>query len=165
MKNKCNLWEKQLTANNQHLNNQPISFHYEKGLDPELRKKYMLFATWLRKNYYFPVRIHIYILNTEKVSLLNGTVAYGSFRWFLKRSPRIKIPSKVEEALLTDYSRNEIHYMIMSSLVHELTHYFQWALGLNQSNATSERQAHYYRYRILDQFYDDLPKNQKELFD
>ena len=165
MKKKCNLWEKQLITNNPHINNQAISFHYDKGLDPELRRKYMLFATWLRKNYCFPVRVHVYILNTEKVRLLKGTLAYGSFRWFQKRSPRIKVPSKVEEELLMDYSLNEIHYMIMSSLVHELTHYYQWTSGLEQSNATSERQAHYYRYRILDQFCEDLPKDQKEMFE
>ena len=164
MKAKFNLWEKQLITNNQRLNNQAVSFHYEKGLDPRLRRKYMLFAAWLRKNYCFPVRLHVYILNTEKVCLQNGTMAYGSFRWFPKRSPRIKVPSKVEEELLADYSLNEVHYMIMSSLIHELTHYFQWTSGLEQSNAASERQAHYYRYRMLDKFCEELPREQKDMF-
>ena len=35
------------------------------------------------------------LLNKEKVELLNGNLAYGSFRWFPKRNPIIKIPSLI----------------------------------------------------------------------
>ena len=47
-------------------------------------------------------------------------------------------------------------------LVRELTDInflFQWFLDLDQSNATSERQANYFRYRIIDKFYDETQSN------
>lgn len=129
-----------------------ISFHYEKGIEDALKKKYMSFARWLRKNYVFPTHIHVHILNREKVRLQSGAMAYGSFRWFEKRNPMIRIPSAVEKELLEEYTREEIYEQILSSLVHELTHYYQWVLDLEQSNAASERQANYYRYRIIHAF-------------
>lgn len=41
--------------------------------------------------------------------------------------------------------------MILSSLIHELTHCYQYCSGAEQSDAASEKQADYYRYRILEQ--------------
>ena len=165
MKNKLNLWETYSKAGLPSENSKPVSFRYEKGIDPVLKKKYMLFAAWLRKNYRFPVKLHVYVLNTETVRLRSGKTAYGSFRWFPKRSPVIRIPSAVDPGLLSTCSLNEIHEMILSSLVHELSHYYQWVSGLEQSSAVSERQANYYRYRILERFYADLPETSRKLFD
>ena len=165
MKSRSNLWEANSVAGVSSENSAPVLFHFEKGLDPVLKKKFMLFAAWLRKNYRFPVKLHIYILNTEKVRLRSGKTAYGSFRWFQKRTPSIQIPAAVESQLLTVCSLNEIHEMIMSSLVHELSHYYQWVSGAEQSNAVSERQANYYRYRILERFYADLPESERDLFE
>lgn len=64
----------------------------------------------------------------------------------------IRVAAAVESSLLAEYSRDEIWEKILSSLVHELTHYYQWCLGLEQSNAVSERQANYYRYRIIEKY-------------
>ena len=36
--------------------------------------------------------------------------------------------------------------------MHELSHYFQWVLDVEQDDKTSERQANYFRYRIIDKF-------------
>ena len=135
--------------------NQGIAFHFENGLDRKLRVIYLDFARWLRNKYVFPVHLTVYILNQEKIRLRNGTLAYGSFRWNPIRTPRIKIPSKVEEVLLSECSIDEVYIMIMSSFVHELTHYFQWVSGLEQTSAVSERQANYYRYRIIEQYNTD----------
>ena len=125
-----NLWQQFEIEKNTQYENHGISFHYQDGIEPELKQMYISFARWLRKTYVFPVHIHIHILNCEKVKLRSGQMAYGSFRWFPK-----------------------------SSLVHELSHYYQWFLDLDQSNATSERQANYFRYRIIDKFYDETQSN------
>ena len=147
-----NLWQTFEIGENTKYCNQGISFHYQKGIEDDLKKKYTSFARWLRKNYVFPVHINVYILNCEKVRLLNGCAAYGSFRWFKKRAPFIRIPSAIEPQLLDDYTRVEIYEQILSSLVHELSHYYQWILDLDQNNATSERQANYFRYRINEKY-------------
>ena len=149
-----NLWQL-FEKTNCTLCNKGITFRYEKGIDPNLRRKYLNFTKWLREKYVFPVHLTVYILDQEKVKLRNGTFQYGSFRWYPKRPPRIKIPSKIEAALLKECSIEEIYEMILSSFVHEISHYFQWVLALEQANAVSERQANYYRFRIIDQYYDE----------
>ena len=84
--------------------------------------------------------------------LKNGNWAYGSFRWFPKKTPMIRVASAIETELLQEYTLDELHEQILSSLVHEITHYYQWISKLEQSNATSERQANYFRYRIIEQY-------------
>ncbi|MBQ7827913.1 MAG: hypothetical protein IJ386_06565 [Clostridia bacterium] len=149
-----NLWQNFEIDKNTKYCNAGISFHFEKEIEDELRTKYISFAKWLRKNYVFPVHVNIYILNSIKVRLADGRMAYGSIRWFKKRNPLIRIPSAVEHELLKEYTKEEVYEQILSSLVHELTHYYQWVLGEEQSNSTSERQANYFRYRIIDKYID-----------
>lgn len=155
-----NLWQ-QFEKSNCKQSNQGISFHYEKGIDRELREFYLNFVKWLRSKYVFPVHITVYVLSREKVRLQNGSLQYGSFRWYPKRSPRIKVPSKVEAALLEECSLAEVYVMILASLVHELSHYYQWVSALEQTNAVSERQANYYRFRIIEQFFAETTYKQK----
>ena len=152
-----NIWDS--FKRNRNIESQGLSLHFDDGLDPVLKEKYILLAKWLRVNYTFPVHVNVYIINAEKIRLRNGRLAYGSFRWFPKRTPMIRIASAMEVDLLNDYAVDEIHEQILSSFIHELTHYYQWILGLNQSNATSERQANYFRYRIIEQYYDSSRKN------
>ena len=148
-----NLWQSFEVSRETKYENQGISFHYQKGLDADLKKKYISFAAWLRKNYIFPVHVNVYILNCTTIRLINGKTAYGSFRYFPKRNPFIRIPSAVESELLNEYTIDEIHEQILSSLVHELSHYYQWILGADQSNAASEWQANYFRYKIIEKYY------------
>ena len=125
-----NLWQEFYIQNQKNVENAGISFHYEKGIDEKLKNKYINFATWLRKTYIFPVRLNVYVLNTEKVSLKNGNLVYGKFCWYPKKTPNIKIPSKISMPLLEEFSIDEIYDSILSSLVHELTHYYQWVKGI-----------------------------------
>ena len=149
-----NLWQEFYIKNQKGVINAGISFHYEKGIDNELKSKYINFAKWLRKTYIFPVHLNVYVINTEKVPLKNGNLVYGKFCWYPKKTPIIKIPSAINESLLEEYTIDEIHKSILSSLVHELTHYYQWVKGTEQSNATSERQANFYRFKIIDEYYE-----------
>lgn len=148
-----NLWQK-FSIKNMETENNGFSLHFDKGIDERLKSKFLNFAKYLRGKYCFPVHINIYIKNCERIRLKNGKMAYGNFRWFEKRTPYISIPSKPESYLFDEYTEDEVHEQILSSLVHELTHYFQWVLDLPQSNAVSERQANYFRYRIIEEYYD-----------
>ena len=96
-----NLWQKFEKKRSSTMENQGIAFHYEGGIDTELKT------------------------------------------------------SAIEAGLLEENTREEIYESILSSLVHELTHYYQWVLDLKQSKAVSERQAIYFRYRIIDKFYQE----------
>ncbi len=138
--------------------NEGVSLHFESGIEEGLKKEYLSFVKWLRKKYIFPVHMHIYILNIEKVRLSNGSLAYGSFRWYNRRNPRIKIPSLINYDEYKGISKEEIYLMVLSSLVHELTHYYQWIKYEEQEDLKSERQADYYRYNILKLYYKDIDR-------
>ncbi len=149
------LWNSFKIKNCDNESNKGISLSFEKGIEPDLRREYIRFVKWLRKNYTFPVHINVYVLNCEKVKLLDGRLAYGSFRWYSKRNPRIKIPSLVNYDDYHGLTKGEIYDSVLSSLVHELTHYYQWLSKLDQDDHSSERQANYYRFKILDKYYKD----------
>lgn len=150
-----NLWQRFELSCEDAQASQGISLHFEKGIDPEFRKLCMKFVAWLRQNYTFPVHINIYIKNCEKVTIMDGRMVYGSFRYFKTKPPYIRIPAQINPQEYEGCEDLEIHYSILGSLVHELTHYFQWVAGLEQSNAVSERQANYFRFRIIEQFCED----------
>lgn len=154
------LWNNFKLKNNSNKTNIGISLFFEKDIEKDLRKEYINFVKWLRINYIFPVHLNVYILNCEKVKLLDGSLAYGSFRYFNKRNPRIKIPSLINYDSYEDCTKDEIYDSVLSSLVHEITHYYQWIEKLEQSDYNSERQADYYRFKILDRYYKDTKKKQ-----
>ena len=153
------LWNEFKINNVCTLDNKGISLIFEKGIEADLKKEYILLVKWLRTNYVFPVHINVYISNSEKVKLLSGTLAYGSFRWFPKRNPRIKIPSLINYKNYEGFTKGEIYDNVLSSLIHELTHYYQWIKNLEQTDYASERQADYYRYTILDKYYKHSKRN------
>ena len=143
------LWN-QFKINNSKYQNSGFNVRYEKGIDKILKKKYKILFSYLRKNYVFPYHINIYIKNSYKVRLNSGIEAFGKFHYYEDKSSYIVIPSKLEINLLGEYTKEELRVSILGSLVHELTHYFQMCLDLNQSDEESEKQADYYRYNAVD---------------
>lgn len=140
-----------------------IYLRFEKGIDPRLRALFLDFARWLRIKYEFPLRVNVYIQNREKVRLLSGAMAFGSFRWFgAMDEPYIRIPAAYDVESTPERSVQETHESILSSFVHELTHYFQWVNQLEQTDRSSEWQANYYRYRIIEQYYQDRKQKWRE---
>ncbi len=140
-----------------------IALRFEKGVHSDIKSLFTDFTKWLRKNYYFPIRVAVYVKESKTVTLMNGSVAWGSFRYFdTFDEPYIRIPTG-------DYSdRAEIEgeeiagYTILSSFVHELTHYFQWVNQFEQTDKSSERQANYYRNRIIDLYLIDKEKTDEQ---
>lgn len=150
-----NLWQQYLLSRNTAEKSQGISLHFEEGIEPEFRKLCMQFTNWLRRTYCFPVHINVYITDCERIRLLDGKMAYGGFRYFENRTPYIRIPARIPTELREAYEDMENYYSILGSFVHELTHYYQWVAKLDQTNAVSERQANYFRFRIIEQFCKD----------
>jgi hypothetical protein len=150
-----NLWQQFALSHANTQASQGISLHFEKGIDPEFRRLCIKFASWLRQNYSFPIHANIYIKNCRTVRLMNGRFVYGSFRFFETKPPYIRIPAQIDPQEYEECEDIEIYYSILGSLVHELTHYFQWVAGLDQSDAVSERQANHFRFRIIEQFCED----------
>lgn len=151
---RMNLWEQH--ERRRFAGSGRIILRFEPGVEPEFRRLCIRFVRWIRGKYAFPVSVRVYVKDCERVRLMSGAMAYGSFRWYGDgQTPYIRLPARVREGLREEYSDMDIYYSILSSLVHELTHCLQWAQALQQSNATSERQANYYRFRLIEQFCSD----------
>ena len=152
---KNNLWEN-YSVKNCSAPTAGLRLHFDSGIDPALRGKFILLAKRLRKNYVFPVPVNIRIVNLEKVTLRSGRKVYGSFRWYPRRSPGIKVAAAYEAEELSRCGKDELDVMILSSLIHELTHYYQFCSDLEQSDSVSERQANHYRYSVIERLMPEL---------
>lgn len=150
-----NLWQRYEYSAKKQAPSEGISLRFEKGIEPELRQLFLQFADWLRKKYCFPVHVNVYIKDCEMIRLVGGVMAYGGFRYFEDRPPYIRIPARIEPSLRDEEENLDIYYSILGSFIHELTHYFQWVAELEQTDSVSERQANYFRFRILEKFCED----------
>jgi len=132
---------------------QGIITFFDDSIDKNIINEFHRFNQWLTSSFDFPVRIKLMLINTEKVQMSNGAWVYGMFKYFSSnRYPIIKIP----------VLSNEINWEIeelLGSYVHELTHYFQWINRFEQTEDESERQANYYRYRIIQKYYFEIGKD------
>lgn len=136
-----------------------IALRFEKGVHSDIKSLFLDFAKWLRKKYYFPIRVVVYVKESETVTLMNGNVAWGSFRYFdTFDEPYIRIPTGDYSEQAEIEGKENAAYTILSSLVHELTHYFQWVNQIEQTDRGSEWQANYYRNRIIDLYLSDKEK-------
>ncbi len=132
---------------------QGISLRFEKDVHEDVKNLFKRFTDWLRAKYDFPIRVTIYVKASETITLQNGCIAWGSFRCFdTFDEPYIRIPTGdyLEQARIV--GEDTALEAILSSLVHELTHYFQWVNQFEQTDRGSEWQANFYRYRIIDLF-------------
>ena len=71
-----------------------IALRFEKGVHGDIKLLFTDFAKWLRKNYHFPIRVTVYVKESETITLMNGNIAWGSFRYFdTFDEPYIRIPT------------------------------------------------------------------------
>lgn len=56
-----------------------IRFRYESSVDPEVKRACTQFARWLRAEYYFPLRVPVYVKGSKTVRTQDGETAVGSF--------------------------------------------------------------------------------------
>ena len=107
----------------------------------------------MRKEYEFPIRVPIYFKNTLFLHTLSGEVASASFFAPYDKSvePYIRIAVGDYYDLLAKWGKDDALAAILSSMIHELSHYFQWLkddynIGNDQK---LEKQAKYYVREIL----------------
>ncbi len=120
------------------------------GIDQQLKMIFKDFTLWLQKQYSFPIRINVKVTNKNRTRLKTGEYTYGLFRYeSMYEDVKMIIPTG-------GYNKKWCAADILSSYVHELTHYMQWINQFDQDDNSSERQANYHRYRILDKYIDDI---------
>ena len=104
----------------------------ENDFDEHTAEEIKKFIAFLRKHYFFPIRLNILFCNTYKFCHhIDHHTYYGAFYGMddEKRRiyPRISIASKV--------TQNNTMNDIFCVLAHEITHYYQWYF-LEEDNRT-----------------------------
>ena len=102
-----------------------IRVKFDEELAPELSEKARALISFLRKNYYFPVRCNIMITAHERYrSAEDGHIYYGIFYDNEKLYEKRKIYPQI--AVAGGLGKNTAADDVLHVLLHELTHYFQW---------------------------------------
>lgn len=129
-------------------------YNYGNEFEESTRKEIKKFITFLRKGYYFPIRLNILFCDTQGFRHPNDNhMYYGAFYSMddEKRRvyPRISIAAKVTKS----NSLEDIFF----SLAHEITHYYQWFF-LEEDKRTGkslEIEANRWAKYILDLYFTD----------
>lgn len=133
-----------------------LRLKFDKDVNSEVKRACKEFCKWLRTEYYFPVRIPVYIKSSEKIKAQDGDLVSGTFLgpFNLNEEPYIRISTGDYEKLLEKRGKNNALAAILTSIAHELTHYFQWINGIKLTERGEERQATIYARFILDDYKD-----------
>ena len=131
-----------------------LRLRFEKGVDAEVKRACMDFCNWLRTQYSFPIRVPIYFKASEFVlSQEHKKVSATFFGPYDKRlEPYIRISTGDYYKMEKVRGRDDALAAILGSIAHELTHYFQWIKSLNAISTNLERQAIYYKRKIIKEY-------------
>ena len=147
-----NEWEKNLQ--NDTSRRTGIRFRYEKTVHPEVKRVCSQFAIWLRTQYYFPLRVVVYVKGTKFIKTKDGENVVGSFfePFSYLDEPYIRIATGDYGELTHIWGDDNALASILLSLAHELTHYYQWINNIQLTPIGRERQATRYANYILDEY-------------
>lgn len=117
----------------------------------EVKRACTDFGKWLRQEYYFPIRVVIYFKRSEYIKALDGDLVSATFfEPFSKMDePFIRIATGDYKRMLDEWGKDSALAAILGSISHELTHYFQWINDICLTESGLEKQASYYRKKII----------------
>ncbi len=123
-------------------------YNYGEDFDKSTVEDIRKFISFLRKNYYFPIRLNILFCNTRAFSHhIDNHTYYGAFYNMddekRKVYPRISIAARV--------AKNNSLEEIFFTLAHEITHYYQWYFleDKKRTNRSLETEANKWANYIL----------------
>ncbi len=95
---------------------------------PVVRRSIVRFASWLRGNYDFPVRVPVYLSPHERLVTMHGSIATASFfaPWAPDVEPYIRLATGDYPSERTERGRDNALASYLHSLGHEIVHYQQW---------------------------------------
>lgn len=133
----------------------------DKNVNPKVAQFCKQFAKWLRKEFYFPIRVVVYIKSSYRIKARDGDMVIGTFlRPFdYKVEPYARLATGDYQELVEKSGEEQAMWAILRSFSHELTHYFQYINNLPLTLIGEERQATIYSENILydyDDFLNDV---------
>ena len=131
-----------------------LRLRIENTVDEEVKRACKDFAKWLRMEYYFPLRLPVYIKSSWYIRTMDGDNVVGSFfePYEFNVEPYIRIATGDYIELVKSNGRDDALASILISIAHEITHYYQWINGLKLTPVGRERQATYYSRCIIDEY-------------
>lgn len=98
------------------------------GSAPEVHGACLRFASWLRDQFFFPVRVPVYLLPGHRLRSLAGETAVATFFYpdDLAQNPYIRVATGDYLELRRSYSRDDSLCAYLVSMAHEVIHYQQW---------------------------------------
>jgi len=146
-------WEKNFDINGEN-HRTGLRLKFDKEVDPEVKRACKEFCKWLRKEYFFPMRIPVYIKSSKHIKALDGELVSATFFEpdSYQTEPYIRVAAGDYYDLIITHSKDNALAMILRSISHELTHYFQWINNLKLTPIGEERQAMKYAEYIVDEY-------------
>ena len=147
-------WEKNINLHEQG-HRTSLRIRFDKDIDSEVRRSCKEFVSFLRKEYFFPLRVVVYVKNVKKLIAIDGDKVYGTF-WSMNDDysvePQIRVAAGDYNDLCNKWGKDSALTAILLTIAHELTHYFQWINALKLTPIGQERQATKYARYILDEY-------------
>lgn len=151
-----NIWEmktwKKYYSNK--MNRTGLRIKFDQAVDDEVRTSCKEFCAWLRSKYCFPIRIPIYVKSSRQIKALDGEKVSATF--FLPDNKndepyiRISVGEYSDRCVIS--GRDNALASILRSIVHELTHYYQWINDIKLTEIGYERQAIRYADIVIDEY-------------
>ena len=128
-----------------------LRVRYEHGIDTDLKESIKRFILWIRRNYYFPFRVVIYIKSSEIITAKDGDLVSGTCFLPYNRfeEPYIRVATGEYSKDLAIYGRDNSIAGVLGTIAHELTHYYQWINNLKKTDRGMEQQAYIYSKKII----------------
>lgn len=121
-----------------------LRVRYEHGIDTDLKESIKRFILWIRRNYYFPFRVVIYIKSSEFITAKDGDLVSGTFfePYYRTDEPYIRVAAGDHAKNLIRWGRDYAIAATLRTIAHELTHYYQWINGVDKPIRNLELQAY-----------------------
>lgn len=134
-----------------------LRLRYEKGIDPTLRSCIADFCRWIRREFDFPIRVVIYVKNTEQIRAKDGELVAGTFFEPFDRSvePYIRVAVGDYSKLSAEWGSFNAAATELECIAHELSHYYQWLNDIKLTPSGQERQASYYAGGIVTEYIEE----------
>lgn len=128
-----------------------LRLHCDKTLDSQVKRACKEFCAWLWANYTFPLRVNIYLKDSDRIRASDGELVYGI--WYKPydkyKEPYIKVAAGDFKKLLKERGRDNALAVYLFDIAHQLTHYFQWINSLKLTEDAEESQAERYSRMIV----------------
>ena len=130
---------------------------YDSTVPLETRIVFNNLTHWIRQRFFFPVRIPVYVKSAKRIRAKDGELCVGTFfgPYDYSQSPYIRIAAGDYEDLIREKGEIQAQIALLLTLLHELTHYYQWVNSEKLTPIGEERQASQYADRLITEYLDD----------